>query len=209
MIKNIVFDMGNVLVRYAPANFISAFAKQPEHQQLLLNEIFGSVEWLQADRGTITKEEMKWRICQRVPEMLHSTVSEILAQWFEEIQPIADMRDVVSELKAQGYRLYILSNASQDYYQFRDIIPGIEFFDGEFVSSDWKLLKPEKEIYKQFFSHFQLVPSECYFIDDMAMNVEAARNSGMVSHIFRGNIEELQQNFKTVGIKNPSHENRG
>lgn len=201
MIKNVVFDMGNVLVRYAPADFISRFAENPEQQMILLNEVFGSVEWLQADRGAITKGEMERRICQRVPEELHLTVREVLAHWYDEIKPIIEMAQLVADLKSQGYQLYILSNASQDYYQFRSVIPGIEYFDGEFVSSDWQLLKPEEEIYKRFFSHFQLVPSECYFIDDVAMNVECARNSGMSSHIFRGDIDELRLNFKEVGIK--------
>lgn len=196
MIKNVVFDMGNVLVRYQPADFIKGYTSHPEEQRLLVNEIFGSVEWLQFDRGAISKDEMAVKICQRLPIEHHGTVSEILTHWYEGLQPIEEISEIVRQLKEQGYRLYILSNASQDYYHFRSIIPTLELFDGEFVSSDWQLLKPEKAIYQSFYSHFQLVPSECYFIDDIPMNVECSRRTGMASDIFRGDCQELLVNLR-------------
>lgn len=144
MIKNIVFDMGNVLVQYAPAKFVAKFADNPQTQSLLLQEIFQSVEWIQFDRGTITKAEMIQKISKRNPEALEGIIVDIIENWHEELQPLAAMGKIVENLKQNGYHLFILSNAPVDYYQFKNKVPCIELFDGVFISSDWKQLKPDR-----------------------------------------------------------------
>ncbi|MEI5993525.1 HAD family hydrolase [Candidatus Enterococcus mansonii] len=201
MIKNIVFDMGNVLLRYKPAEFIKTFTDNEEYQTILLKEIFHSMEWIQYDRGTITKEELGMKVCKRVPEALNEMVSKILLHWHEEIKPIVEMEPVIKQLKEKGYQVYLLSNASSDYYTFCKKVPAIAYFDGVFISSDWKLIKPEAEIYRAFYSHFQLVPSECYFVDDLPINIESAANTGMPGCVFHGELAELLANFEKAGIQ--------
>ncbi|MBL1229167.1 HAD family phosphatase [Enterococcus sp. BWB1-3] len=201
MIKNIVFDVGNVLVHYAPAKFIKRFTDVPEYQELLLHEIFLSVEWIKYDRGTISKEELGRTICSRVKESLHDTVLEIIDCWHEEIKPNEAMKPLVKQLKDQGYKLYILSNAPHAFHEFKHRIPALDLFDSAFVSAEWKLLKPQIEIFQAFCSHFQLVPSECLFIDDLAINVEGAINAGMDGCIFKGNIQELVLKLENAGVK--------
>lgn len=201
MIRNIVFDMGNVLVRYTPAKFVEQFTTDPQQQNLLLKEIFQSVEWVQADRGTITKEEMERHVCSRLPEALQQTAKEIVQHWYEKIEPIHEMESIITHLKAKGYGLYILSNAPSDFYSFTDKIPCADSFDGMFVSSDWKMLKPESVIYRTFCHHFQLVPAQCYFVDDLTVNVEGAINMGMQGCVFNGDMQELMSNFKEAGIQ--------
>lgn len=200
MIKNIVFDMGNVLIRYAPADFIKTFTSNAEHQKLLLNEIFYADEWQQYDRGTITKEEIIKNASKRLPEKLHASVSEVMDRWYKEMTPISEMEDILKRLKASGYHLYLFSNVSQDFHQFKHIIPGLNYFDGLFLSSDWKSIKPEEEIYQNFFTHFDLEPSECFFVDDLAVNIESAAAFGMKGHVFDGNISALKTHFERVGI---------
>ncbi|MDZ7834655.1 MAG: HAD hydrolase-like protein [Alkalibacterium sp.] len=168
MIKNVVFDMGNVLIRYAPEDFIKTFTSNTEHQKLLLNEIFYADLWQQFDRGTLRKEEIVERASRRLPQELHKSVSEIMDTWYEKMTPISEMEDILKQLKANGYHLYLFSNVSQDFHKFKHVIPGLKYFDGLFLSSDWKGLKPEKELYQNFFNHFDLEPSECFFVDDLS-----------------------------------------
>lgn len=200
MIKNVVFDMGNVLIRYAPAEFIKLFTQNSEHQTLLLNEIFYADEWLQYDRGTITKKELVTKVTKRLPEALHVSVTEVMDTWYKEMTPISEMEDVLHRLKKNGYNLYLFSNVSQDFHQFKHIIPGLTYFDGLFLSSDWECIKPETEIYERFFTHFDLTPSECFFVDDLPMNIESAAKLGMDGHVFDGNISDLKSHFERVGI---------
>lgn len=200
MIKNIVFDMGNVLLKYHPKEFIQKYVADEEVQQLLFDEIFASVEWLQFDRGTITRKGIQKAVQKRIPEELGSVVEQILTDWYQDLQPIEEMADVIIKLKKKGYALYILSNASQVFYQFKDKIPNFSAFDGVFISSDWQLLKPEKEIYSAFYSHFQLIPSQCYFIDDSPPNIESAKTTGMDGVIFRGNVVTLIEQLEKLAI---------
>ncbi|MGC6769452.1 HAD family hydrolase [Enterococcus sp. LJL51] len=200
MIKNIVFDVGNVLVRYKPKEFIRKFTDNTSHQNLLLNAIFHSPEWIKYDRGTITKAALKEAACLKLPAILQTTAVEMIEDWYKEIKPIAEMEQVLLKLKEKGYQLYILSNTSLAFYQFKDKIPGLDYFDGIFLSAEWHMIKPEAEIYKTFCSHFQLVPAHCFFIDDMPLNIEAAMNMGMNGTVFRGDIEELLQHFNEAEI---------
>ncbi|MER2063552.1 MAG: HAD family phosphatase [Alkalibacterium sp.] len=200
MIKNVVFDMGNVLINYAPEEFIHSFTASTEHQKLLLDEIFYADLWQEFDRGTITKEDLVERASERLPDELHRSVSDILDTWYENMTPITEMEELLKQLKENGYHLYLFSNVSQDFHDFKHIIPGLEYFDGLFLSSDWKGLKPEKELYQHFFDHFDLEPSECFFVDDLRVNIEGAAALGMDGYVFDGNIEDLKEHFTQVGI---------
>lgn len=201
MVKNIIFDMGNVLVNYSPVEFVKRFTDNQEHQKLLVYEIFQSVEWVQYDRGILTTAELAKQVCGRIPDFLHTTVFEIVNKWYEEIKPIPEMEKLIQTLKKNRYNLYLLSNASADYYTFKDIVPGISYFDGTFISSDWKLVKPDKEIYKAFCTHFNLTPSECYFIDDTPANIESAIHFGMKGFLFRGEVGHLLESLEKNGIQ--------
>lgn len=193
--------MGNVLIRYAPAQFIQIFTSNREHQELLLKEIFYSPEWIDYDRGTITKEEIVEKASKKLPEEIHASVSEVMDTWYKEMTPITEMKDIIGKLKKNGYNIYLLSNVSQDFYRFKEVIPGLEYFDGTFASSDWKCIKSEAAIYQKFFEHFHLDPSECFFIDDLPINIEAAKSQGMDGYIFDGNIEDLLTYFEKKNIK--------
>lgn len=57
MIKNILFDMGNVLIHFDRKVFLDRLDISEEDKQLLLREVFLSVEWVQMDRGTLTEPE--------------------------------------------------------------------------------------------------------------------------------------------------------
>lgn len=193
--------MGNVLIKYDPGQFIEEFTSNKKQQQMLLEEIFYTVEWEQYDKGTITKEEIIDKATSLLPKELHPSVPIVMNTWFEKMTPIPGMAEVVQMLKRNGYSIYLLSNVSQDFYSFRDLVPGMSYFDGKFISSDWQCIKPDAEIYQLFFSHFHLEPAECFFIDDLATNIEAADNQGMQGHIFDGNISELTSSLKAKGVK--------
>lgn len=202
MKKNIVFDMGNVLVSYQPKQLIAQYTTHSQDQQLLFAEIIHSVDWLKFDRGSIEKEELIHNVSQRIPIHLKKTALELLNDWYKGIQPIHEMESVLQTLKKQ-YHLFILSNASSDFHKFSHKIPCFNQFNGVFLSSDWHMLKPEKEIYQTFYSHFQLIPSECFFIDDMPANIEQALNTGMQGFIFRNNFDQLKE---TLAYLNKDHD---
>lgn len=200
MIQNIVFDMGNVLIRYRPETFIQNYSSDPAEQKTLLEAIFLTEEWQQYDQGTLTNNELLDHVLFKLPDSLHEKARNVLADWYTGMTPISEMEEVIRKLKKNGYNLYLLSNVSQDFHQFKHVIPGLSYFDGLFLSSDWKLIKPDPEIYKLFFKKFSLTPEECFFIDDLPQNIKSAEALGMRGHVFDGDIEKLKQRLKDEQI---------
>lgn len=188
--------MGNVLIRYQPGTFIQNYSADPTEQKLLLEAIFLAEEWQQYDQGTLTNNELLDYVLFKLPDSLHEKARKILTDWYTGMTPISEMEDIVRQLKQNGYNLYLLSNVSQDFHQFKHIIPGIHYFDGLFLSSDWQLIKPDPEIYRLFFQEFNLNPKECFFIDDLPQNIESAEALGMKGHVFDGDSDKLKQRLK-------------
>lgn len=192
MIKNIIFDMGGVLIRFDPLYFIERLGVAGEDVQLLYREVFRSVEWVQLDRGTLSDNEAVDRIMQRIPPHLREATQKLVAMWDRPILPIDGMADFIRELKTAGYGIYLLSNASYRQHDYWPRVPGHDLFDGTLISADVHLLKPEAEIYHLMLEKFSLKGEECIFVDDNASNIEAAINCGIHAEVFHGNTAQLR-----------------
>ena len=200
MIHNIIFDMGNVLIHWRPELFMERMELPQEDRRLLMEEVFGSVEWIQLDRGSIPFDQGIAAMCRRLPERLHSTARELTLSWWKDhLLPVDGMAELVRELKEMGLGIYLLSNAKLDLPLYFDQIPGSEYFDGRIVSADWKLLKPQPELYQVLLREYGLKAEECFFIDDLNINIEAAILTGMSGTIFRG-LEPLRQALRQAGV---------
>ena len=201
MIKNIVFDMGQVLIHWNPRHFTALLELSAEDTALLERELFRSVEWVQLDRGTISETDAIAAVCRRLPEHLHSCVEQVVTGWWKwPLVPVEGMGALISELKDMGYGIYLLSNASSRLHEYFHRIPGAECFQGKVVSADWKLLKPQAEIYQTLYSTFHLNPAECVFIDDVPANIDGAMMTGMHGMVFYGDVARLRRELRTMGI---------
>ena len=201
MIRNIVFDMGQVLIRWRPEEMLERFDLSQEEKTMLLQELFWSPEWIAQDRGIITEADMIARVSARLPETLHATVEEVIKAWYVwHLTPMPGMAELVRKLKEKGYGIYLLSNASTALRGYFPRIPGSECFDGLMVSAEEKLLKPQHEIYERLYERFGLVPEQCVFIDDSPANIEGAMLTGMQGIVFRGDTERLLRELLALGI---------
>ena len=139
-------------------------------------------------------------MCRRLPERLHRAVRELTGNWWRgPLIPIEGTAELIRELKVLGYGIYLLSNASVDLPRFFNRIPGSECFDGRIVSADWKLLKPQPELYQVLLREYALNAEECFFVDDLFINVEAAVLVGMSGTVFRG-ANGLRQALREAGV---------
>lgn len=201
MIKNIVFDMGNVLLAFDRERFLDAVGVQGEDRRVLMNNVYLSVEWARMDRGSMTEAEAAESMCRHVPERLHESVHRLVDEWDRPIIPVPGMAELVCELKEAGYGVYLLSNASYRQHEYWPRVPGSEYFDGTLISADVKLVKPEREIYDLLCESFNLVPSECVFIDDATNNVEGAERAGIFGIVFHGDAEETRDKLHELGVR--------
>lgn len=201
MIKNIVFDMGNVLVRFDPELFMDRYSLTGEDRKLIRNEVFRSVEWTMLDRGVIDEEIAEQRILPRLPEHLHDAARGLIEKWDDPIVPVEGMLELLQALKAKGYRLYLLSNAAtrQPIYWAR--AEASKLMDGALISAEVKLLKPDPQIYRTFLHKFALRPEECVFIDDTPINVEGALHENMAGIVFNMDVPALAESLRTLGVE--------
>lgn len=200
MIKNVVFDMGGVLIDFDPERTVRNNFPE-KYRETVLNKVFKSTIWSDLDRGTKTSEDAIKELLPLLPEEIHGIVKPLMIDFYSEMPPLADACPLIAELKGNGYRTYLLSNATPVIYKHIDDIPALGMLDELFVSCDYLLLKPEREIYEKFFEVFSLKPEECFFIDDMPANIEGARAAGMAGTVFSDrDFKKLRRTLRDCGI---------
>ncbi len=201
MIKNIIFDMGNVLIHWSPRNIVARFGLDDENAALLEREVFRGFEWVSMDHGIMSQQEGWERICRRLPECLHKAAHACVFDWWKPpLDPIPGMGELVREVKELGYGVYLLSNATSPLHAYFHRIPGSEYFDGLIVSADVRMLKPEREIFEELFKTYGLKPEECFFIDDNAGNIDGAYAVGMPGAVFFEEMSRLRAEMRAAGI---------
>lgn len=184
MIKNIIFDVGKVLVEYDPDGYLERLGFDRETRDAVNEAVFRNPMWNESDRGVLSPQELLERFIANAPayekeiRQARDSVGDTI-----ELMPYAV--PWVKTLKERGYRLYILSNyAEYTYEQTEHKMKFLPYMDGVVFSFRCKLIKPEKEIYQYLCEKYSLVPQECVFLDDREENVEAARRAGMKSILF-------------------------
>lgn len=199
-VKNIIFDMGGVLVDFNPDRSLRDHFPDSLHE-LIKKNTFLSYEWLEMDRGTLEVEDAVKIMCDRLPENLRAEAAEMILNHDAEMPPIEAMYPVVEALSKNGYKIYLLSNCPMWLYEFRKVVPAFRFFDGFIVSAEYNQIKPETELYHTLFNKFNLTPSECFFIDDSVKNVETGISLGMKAHCFADkDIDKLKKALKNEGV---------
>lgn len=193
--------MGGVLIDYNPEKTLYGMFDK-ETADILLREIFRNQLWADKDRGIVFPDEIMKIKKDAIPAEVYEKVSEMVDNFYPYMPPFDRMYDFIKGLKGNGYGIYLLSNASADFYLHREGIPALSLFDGVLISADYKLLKPEKEIYEALYEKFNLKPEECFFIDDVQKNIDGARATGMDGHCYyHGDIEILKKDLISKGVK--------
>jgi len=202
MIRNIVFDMGMVLMQWEPMNPCLRYAKDPEKARILCDNIFRHAEWgTLIDGGEMSEEDYFVRCSERMPtEELRKICLQMSKDWtLDSLYATTGMRAVIEDLKARGYNLYILSNCGRHFRQFQYRIPGISCFDGILVSAEERMIKPAREIYERLLEKFSLKAEECIFIDDLQANIDAAKAVGFDGYCFAdGDVKRLHEHLRSL-----------
>jgi putative hydrolase of the HAD superfamily len=179
MLRNLIFDLGNVLISFRPAAYLEKKNYPENIRTKILHDIFESQEWLSLDNGNITTPEAVESISRR-STLKREEIALIFNLRTELMFPLDENVRLLPGLKKEGFRLYYLSNfpldifeeIKTDYYFFR-------YFDGGVISSEVKLSKPDPRIYEKILELYGLKPEESLFIDDLEVNVRAAEKAGM------------------------------
>lgn len=199
MIKNYIFDFGNVLARFDPDELTAVHVQDEDTRKVVSDVVFDRLYWDRLDNGSITDENVKSDICSRLPSELHECACRVYDDWIISMPTIKGMDKVVADIKARGGKLYLLSNISIGFAETYAANPAVkdvlDLFDGLVFSGPIGLAKPNRAIYEHLLNRFQLTADECLFIDDNAGNIAAAKAVGIRGYLFDGDVDALRKSL--------------
>lgn len=186
--KNILFDMGNVLVTYNPEWVIRHYTEDEELIREVKNIVFNSQEWFLLDAGLIEEEKAERNWMERLSSDKARELAHLSFQnWhLYNMKVIPGTAEIIRALKENGKEIYLLSNASLRLLSiYKEVIPAVECFSGIFYSAAHKCVKPQDIIYERFLKEYSLKPSDCFFIDDLEENISAAKAVGISGAVMK------------------------
>ena len=181
MIKNIIFDLGNVIINYNQERIIKQFTQNKDEHDYIIGQIFKAPEWQMMDMGTITNQEAANIINQRNNFKYKDLTDEFLNNWYK-VQIInRDVVEFAKKLYEKGYKLYVLSNMANLTFEFFKNDEFFEMCDGIIISAHEHIKKPDEKIYRLLLERYSLKAEECLFIDDddSGKNYETANRIGI------------------------------
>lgn len=163
MIKNIVFDIGKVLVSYDPDACMERLGFTPDVIKEVNKAMFQHPFWNESDRGALSSEGLLAGFISHNPAY-EDEIRKAYAAVGDAIELMPHALPWMKDLKSRGYHLYILSNyANYTYQKTEHKMKFLPYMDGVVFSYRCKLIKPETEIYQYLCDTHHLQPSECVF----------------------------------------------
>ena len=202
MIKNVVFDIGNVILNFDYMKVISEYTDSIEEKKFILDNIMNSPEWLGyslIDTGFITKEEAIQIVQDRTNHINDNLVRKFWNNYNNYAFVDKRVLNLIERLKNKGYKVYLLSNMNE--YTFNKVKASNLFniVDGYVLSYLVHQVKPYISIYKTLISKYNLTVSECLFIDDNENNINTANSLGMIGRLVKpDNYEDIEYILKSA-----------
>jgi FMN phosphatase YigB (HAD superfamily) len=179
VVKNVIFDLGGVVLEWNPDRILEAYYSDPEVRALMKKQMFQHPDWLELDRGTMHETVVLQRASERTGRPA-ADVNGLFQAVRESLHTKSDTVALLEKLYRRGVPLYCLSNISADIFEYlRERHSFWHVFKGIVISGAIRMIKPEPEIFQHLLALYGLDAHETAFVDDNAPNVEAARTLGI------------------------------
>ena len=200
MIKNIIFDIGNVLTDFGWEKFYRRFQYSEEVFQRLAAATVNTQAWHEFDRGEWTDEQVINAFVANDPG-IEKEIREVTRNMHGIVTKREYAIGWIQELTQKGYKVYVLSNFARKLAgECADALGFLPYTDGGILSYQDKLIKPDPAIYKLLMERYDLVPEECVFLDDLECNTLAAQQCGMHAIVFTTK-EAAEEELRKLGVK--------
>jgi putative hydrolase of the HAD superfamily len=197
MVKNVIFDLGGVVIEWNPDRILNTYYADPGVRALMKQQMFQHPDWLELDRGTMHETELLERLGVRTGRPA-AELAGLFQAVRESLHTKPETVALLEKLHARGVPLYCLSNISSDIFAYlRERHAFWHVFRGIVISGDLKMMKPEPEIFHHLLQHHGLAAQETAFVDDNAPNIAAARGLGIQTVWFK-NAAQCQSELEVL-----------
>ena len=197
MIKNYIFDFGNVIAEFFPDRLTAPFVSNEGERKIISEVVFDRLYWDKLDNGSITDDEVKEALCKRLDAGQREVACKVYDNWINSLTPVPNMKELIFDLKKSGKKLYLLSNISRGFAEsYRDtkwIAEILDLFDGLVFSGPIGIVKPSAEIFEHLLCKYDLKAEECLFVDDSQKNINGAMAAGINGYLFDGDAQKLRK----------------
>lgn len=182
MIKQVIFDLGRVLLEWQPEKLAHELSMEDESFVKEVWHITKDPTWLQFDMGQLRSPDLINMHAEKYPKR---TLQQFMDRVPHILTPIPEGLRLLEKAKEKGMKRYILSNMSHDFYHHLiETYPFLTDFDGSIYSCHFNLAKPDHHIYHALLNKYHLIPNESLFVDDIPENIEAANSLGINTVLF-------------------------
>ena len=193
MIKNVVFDFGQVMVRFEPSYMVGRYVDDKDDAALLEEVVFDRLYWDKLDSGDISDDEVVSACRERLPERLWQVAERIYFDWIFNLPEIDGMRELVRYIKRQyGVRVLLLSNISTYFAEHADEIDVLREFEACVFSAVIGKVKPGADIFEYVCQKYGMLAEETVFVDDNPNNIKGAQSVGITGYLFDGDADKLK-----------------
>ena len=204
MIKNVIFDIGNVILKFNVEEVLKKFTDSQEEQKFIMENIIKSPEWLEyalIDTGYISREEAIDIVSDRTNHSNDELIKNFWYNYNNYAFVNTEILDLIKELKNKGYSVYLLSNINS--YTTENVARSglFELVDGYILSYQVHQVKPYEGIYKTLLEKYNLTANECLFIDDNQKNIVTGNKLGILSKkVEPDNVASVIETIKELNL---------
>lgn len=195
--KNIIFDLGGVIITNTPISILNNLNINEETYNQL--KIFFQ-DWEKLNLGEETLEE-KYNECGFSKEY-DDLYKNILLNYYKYREINMELINCINKLKSNGYNIYILSNNVKECFEYYKNLSVFKNIDDWTISCDYHATKDDGRLFDIFIKEFNLDPSECYFIDNLSVNIQEAIKRGFKGYVFNedDDIDKLYNDMRNNNI---------
>lgn len=200
MIKNIVFDVGNVIWK-GNSKSIANYIKIDNAEDIAkVSTFFEGFRMMDLDEETVEEHYEKWKDNNKIN---NDKYKDQLVNYYKNREFNSGIINLINKLKENNYKVYVLSNNNKSAINYLKKCEEVKNIDGWVVSYEYKLVKPDEEFFKVLFNKFNLNPEECFFVDDKEKNINAGKKLGMNGHVLdyeNNGVNKLIDDLKLNGV---------
>ncbi len=198
-IRNSVFDIGHVILRWDPRQIVcQCFGESELAAEHALALFSRNASWLALNRGEVTLDKFR-RTCSRDHGLSEAEAERLIAELFASLTPVERTLALMERLAAAGYRLFALSDNGREIVAHLGANHGFwPLFEGAVISAELGALKPDLRICRALLETHGLDPAETLFFDDITANVHGAQAVGLHARVFL-EARQVESELRALG----------